>query len=183
MSNTKSDIAMFTLKLIASKTFSAFSYDDIAREFNMTKAAVHYHFKSKEDLGIAICDAFRNMILESQAREVEAARKGRHPWHFLESMFTALPDDAICPIVSLQADFDNLPEGMRQALAEVTKVELEHLRLLTGAYNDKVDYEDVVPLLLSMKGALQYRRVMGEKFFRTTVKTIKSLFYTTIPKP
>ena len=183
MSCTKSDIAMFALKLVSQKTFSAFSYDDVAREFHMTKAAVHYHFKSKEDLGIAICGAFRDMLLESRAQELEAARNGRHPWHFLESMFTALPDGAICPIVSLQADFDNLPERMRQALTEVTKIELEHLRLLTQAYNDKVDYEDVVPLLLSLKGALQYRRVMGEKFFQKTVKTIKALFHTTIPKP
>lgn len=183
MSSTKSDIAMFALKLIAQKTFSAFSYDDVAREFHMTKAAVHYHFKSKEDLGVAICDAFRDILLESQAQELEAARKGRHPWHYLESMLIALPDGAMCPIVSLQADFDNLSERMRHALTDLTKVELEHLRLLTQAYNDKVDYDEVVPLLLSLKGAQQYRRVMGEKFFQKTIKTIKAKFYTTIPKP
>lgn len=183
MSNTKADISTFALKLITCKTFSAFSYDDIAREFNMTKAAVHYHFKNKEDLGIAICNEFRDMILESQAQELEAARKGRHPWHYFEALLAMLPDNAICPIVSLQADFDNLPERMRQALTEVTEIELEHLRLLTQAYNDTVDYEDVVPLLLTLKGAMLYRRVMGEKFFRKTVKTTKALFYRTIPKP
>ena len=79
MSSTKSDIAMFALKIIASKTFSAFSYDDIAREFHMTKAAVHYHFKSKEDLGIAICDAFRHMRLESKAQELETGRHRSDP--------------------------------------------------------------------------------------------------------
>jgi TetR/AcrR family transcriptional repressor of nem operon len=84
--------------------------------------------------------------------------------------------------VSLQADFENLPERMQAALTELTSVEIESLRLLTHAYDDKADFEAVIPLLLSLKGALQYRRVMGEKFFQKTLKTIKEQFYAAIPK-
>lgn len=182
MSTTKSEIALFALKSAGSKTFSSFSYDDVAREFNMTKAAVHYHFKNKEDLGVALCETFRNMLLESRTREIEAARGGRHPWLFVEAMFKSLPAGGICPIVSLQADYENLPERVRAALTELTTVEIETLRLLTRAYDEKVDFDTVLPQLLSLKGALQYRRVMGEKFFQKALKSIKALFYAAIPK-
>jgi TetR/AcrR family transcriptional repressor of nem operon len=84
--------------------------------------------------------------------------------------------------VSLQADFENLPERMQAALTELTSVEIESLRLLTHSYDDKADFEAVIPLLLSLKGALQYRRVMGDKFFQKTLKTIKAQFYAAISK-
>lgn len=179
---TKSEIAMFALGLVAHKSFSSFSYDDIAREFDMTKAAVHYHFKSKEDLGVAICELLRDRILESRPGEIGAAKKGKHPWQYIESTFKSLPANDICPIVSMQADFENLPEHLRTALAELTSVEIETLRLLAHAYNDKADDGAIVPLLLSMKGALQYRRVMGDVFFKQAVKRIRAQFYAAIPK-
>jgi len=182
MSATKSEIAMFALGLIAHKSFSSFSYEDISREFNMTKAAVHYHFKSKEDLGVAICELLRDMMLESRPEEIEAAKSGRHPWQYIESRFKSLPSTGICPIVSMQADFENLPDHLRTALAEVTTIEIETLSRLAHAYSDKVDDGAIVPLLLSLKGALQYRRVMGDVFFKQAVKRIKAQFYEAIPK-
>lgn len=182
MSTVKSEIAAFAMGIVAHKSFSSFSYDDISRAFGMTKAAVHYHFKNKEDLGVAICELIRDKMLESRQAEVEAARKGRHPWLYIETRFKALPSNGICPIVSMQADFENLPEQLRAALAEVTSVEIENLRLLTRAYDDTIDDEIVLPLLFSIKGALQYRRVMGEGFFKKAMKNIKNQFYAAIPR-
>lgn len=181
MSNIKSEIAAFAIGLIAQKSFSSFSYDDISREFGMTKAAVHYHFKSKEDLGVAICELLRDKLLSAREQELDAARKGRHPWQYLEARFKSLGPGGICPIVSMQADFENLPERLRAALAEATRVEIENLSLLAQAYDKDVDLDRLTMLLLSIKGALQYRRVMGEGFFRKMVKSVKAQFYSVIP--
>lgn len=182
MSTTKSEIAVFSLGLIMQKSFSSFSYDDISRRFNMTKAAVHYHFKSKEDLGVAICELLRDRIVASRGEEMEAAKKGRHPWRYVASRFKAIGADGICPIVSLQADFENLPERLRAALKEVTEVEIDNFCRLARAYDDTVDDDMVISLLFGVKGALQYRRVMGEKFFQSIMKRIQAQFYSVIPQ-
>lgn len=182
MSSTKSDIAVFALGLIARKNYSSFSYDDIAREFGMTKAAVHYHFKNKEDLGVAICELFRDRILALRAEWIEACRGGRHPWRYIEERIGRLPSGVICPIVSMQADFENLPESLRLALKEVTATEIETLRILAKAYREDVDADSVTLVLLGLKGAMQYRRVMGEPFFQKMMKTIKAQFHAVVPK-
>lgn len=182
MSTTKTKITMFALGLIMQKSFSSFSYDDISRRFNMTNAAVHYHFKSKEDLGVAICELLRDRIISSRDEDLAAAREDRHPWQYIETKYKAFASGGICPIVSLQADFENLPERLRNALKEVTEAEVENLCLLAHAYDNTVNKDTVVSFLFSLKGALQYRRVMGEKFFQRIVKNIKAQFYLTIPK-
>lgn len=182
MSTVKSEIAMFALGLIMRKSFSSFSYDDISHRFNMTKAAVHYHFKNKEDLGVAICELLRDAILAAQDKEVALAARGRHPWQYVETRHKAIPSGGICPVVSLQADFENLPERLRLALKEVTEAEVENLCLLARTYDSDVDENGVISLLFSLKGAMQYRRVMGDTFFRKVLKNVKAQFYSVIPK-
>lgn len=182
MSTTKSDIALYALDLIGQRSFSSFSYDDISRRFDMTRAAVHYHFKSKEDLGIAVCEMLRDNLLESREEELREAEKGRHPWLFLESRFKSLAGGGICPIVSMQADFGNLSEKLRAALSEATEAEIDTLRALVRAYDPDADMDVVITLFFSVKGALQYRRAMGEKFFQKMAKSIKEQFYAAVPK-
>ena len=54
MKSKKEEITRYAiLRLIKQRSFSTFSYEDISKEMNMTKAAVHYHFEKKDDLGIA----------------------------------------------------------------------------------------------------------------------------------
>lgn len=181
MSTTKDEIAELALKLVGRKSFSSFSYDDISRELDLTKAAVHYHFQSKEELGIAVCEALREKLLAARVEELAKARKGRHPWRYLEARFKTLAPGGICPIVSLQADFENLPERLREALTALTATEIENLRLVTRAYDGEADEEAVIALLLSLKGALQYRRVMGERFFKKMVNCVKTQFFALVP--
>lgn len=182
MSTTREGIVLFALGLISRKSFSSFSYDDISRQFNMTKAAVHYHFKGKEDLGLAICELLRERQLAVREIELAAVRGGRHPWKHFEERLNRLERGGICPIVSMQADFENLPERLRAAVAEVSRLEVENLVLLAKAYDKRSDVEGVVTLLMALKGALEYRRVMGEDFFRKTIKNIRKRFYEAVPE-
>lgn len=182
MSTTKDDITQYAMNLIGGRSFSSFSYDDISREFNLTKAAVHYHFRNKEDLGVAVCDALREGLLAEREAGIEAARRGRHPWHFLKARAKMLAPGGICPLVSLQADFENLSDRLRQALAKATREEVATFCAVARAYQPGVDEAAVVALLLGLKGALQYRRVMGEKFFQQAAKAIKEQFFALLPR-
>jgi TetR/AcrR family transcriptional regulator, transcriptional repressor for nem operon len=45
------DAAERTMQMVG---YNGFSYADVARELGITKAALHYHFASKADLGAAV---------------------------------------------------------------------------------------------------------------------------------
>lgn len=182
MSAIKTNIIEFTLTLVGRKSFSSFSYDDIAREFAMTKASVHYHFRSKEDLGVAVCETIREQLLASREEELAAVKSGRHPWKYVKSRIKSVDEGLICPIASLQADFENLPERLRVALAETAETEIENIVLLARGYDAGVDKKAVISLFLGLKGALLYRRVMGEKFFRKMLLRAKEQFYALMPE-
>lgn len=182
MSTTRNEIVMLALSLIKRKSYSSFSYDDISRELNITKAAIHYHFRNKEDLGVAVCEAFRDAISMRCEERVKEAANGRHPWNILADMVTSQAQTGICPIVSMQSDYENLPERIRGALADLVTYELETVRTLVKTYDPDADIEAAILQFLALKGAMQYSRVLGEKFHEKTLKNIKKQFYRIIPK-
>jgi TetR/AcrR family transcriptional repressor of nem operon len=51
--------------LIADCGYAAFSYADIAAQINVSKATIHHHFPSKEDLAIAVLRRHRLRLVES----------------------------------------------------------------------------------------------------------------------
>ena len=183
MSATKADITSLAMELVKNKSFSSFSYDDISRNLNMTKAAVHYHFKNKEDLGLALCESLKTKFTEEHEKALPEARKGRHPWKCLEARMKMVGNEGICPIVSLQSDFENLPERLQDSLSELTRLEIDNLCELARNYDPNVDENEVIRLLLSLKAAMQYRRALGEKFFQSTIKGIKTRFQAICVRP
>jgi AcrR family transcriptional regulator len=58
------DIAQF---LVQTRGFNAFSYADIASQLGIRNAAVHYHFRSKTDLGHALVVRYRQTFARALA--------------------------------------------------------------------------------------------------------------------
>lgn len=54
ISNTKERILAVAEALIQKDGYNAFSFKDIATAINIKTASIHYHFPSKEDLGVAV---------------------------------------------------------------------------------------------------------------------------------
>src|SRR6185436_10208892 len=44
--------------LIQTRSYSAFSYQDVSDALGLTKASIHYHFPSKAELGVAVIDRY-----------------------------------------------------------------------------------------------------------------------------
>lgn len=183
MSTTRDEIIAIALRLIRQKNYSSFSYDDISRELGITKAAIHYHFKAKEDLGLAVCDFVRGELLARHRVRLEEVRNGRHPWSIIEERANNAAQCGICPMVSLQSDFANLPGVLQEGLRRLVETELECFCALIEAYNAKADCADAVTPFLAFKGAMQYRRTMGEGFYQKSIKNIRKQFYCAVPEP
>jgi TetR/AcrR family transcriptional repressor of nem operon len=56
--DTKEEIIRIGKELIKLYGYNAFSYADISKQLNMKNAAVHYHFRGKEDLLAGILENY-----------------------------------------------------------------------------------------------------------------------------
>ncbi len=178
MSCTKKEIILLTTKRIQQKSFTSFSYDDLAKEMNITKAAIHYHFKRKEDLAVAVCDFILEVILECYEYALEKVKnKDGNPWLFFEKRLQSIGVKEICPILSLQPDFEHLSEKVKDALKKVNQNEVALFSDLIHNYAPSANADRIaVVTAMSIKGAFTYRRVLGEAFFESTMETIKEQF-------
>lgn len=57
--DTPSKILDTAEKLIITKGFNAFSYQDISKKVGIKTASIHYHFPTKDDLSLAVVTRFR----------------------------------------------------------------------------------------------------------------------------
>ncbi|MEL7464891.1 MAG: TetR/AcrR family transcriptional regulator [Pseudomonadota bacterium] len=98
--------------------FNAVSFRDIANEVGVKSASVHYHFPTKEDLGVALVERYA----ERQFDALDAATKGvGDPTERVKAL-AALHRDAfvegksICLCAMLSAESIGLPERVASAV-------------------------------------------------------------------
>lgn len=185
MTNRRSQIIELTLKNIQEKGFTSFSYDYLAKELGVTKASIHYHFEKKGDLGVAVCERIQHGLEEAytfiKESSIPAVEK---PFAFILRRIQFLEQDGVCPISALQADYQELSPSMQEKIQELSQMEIDvFVALLKEAKQhgalkstNEEDLESLAILLISStKGALQYKRVLGEDFFQKTLEQLKEL--------
>jgi TetR/AcrR family transcriptional repressor of nem operon len=63
--DTATQILDVAERLAQVRGFNGFSYADIAAELHLTKAALHYHFAGKAELGTALLDRYARRFAEA----------------------------------------------------------------------------------------------------------------------
>jgi len=58
MTDRKSQILDVAAELLQSRSYTAFSYQDISDRLGITKAAIHGHFRTKEMMGVALIGTY-----------------------------------------------------------------------------------------------------------------------------
>lgn len=185
MENRKSQIIELALRNIREKGYLSFSYDDLAKELGVTKASIHYHFMKKEDLGLAVCTKIKEGLERSYVNIDKAQMNIEDkPWELISMRVKQIGNNEVCPLSSLQADFNFLPEDMQESVQQLSQMEIDYLQKLLedvrkeGKYNTIKDTGALAALLIaSVKGALQYRRVVGEDLVSTVFDQLKQLVY------
>jgi TetR/AcrR family transcriptional regulator, transcriptional repressor for nem operon len=104
-------------RLAQVRGFNGFSYADIATELGITKAALHYHFASKADLGEALigryADRFGQALAALDATAPTAAGKLRG---YTDLYLGVLRDHRMCLCGMLAAEYPTLPDPMRASV-------------------------------------------------------------------
>ena len=104
-------------RLVQVRGFNGFSYADVAAELDMTKAALHYHFPGKAELGHALIDRYTRRFAEALA-EIDARIPA--PPDKLEAYAglyaEVLRGQRMCLCGMLAAEYQTLPDPMREAV-------------------------------------------------------------------
>ena len=127
---TASAILDVAQRLVQTRGYNGFSYADIAADLAITKAALHYHFATKAQLGEALVaryeTSFADLLAAIDAGSADAVDRLAG---YVRVYRDVLLDQRICLCGMLAAEYQTLPEGMQGGGGEI----LRHERGVAGA--------------------------------------------------
>jgi TetR/AcrR family transcriptional repressor of nem operon len=132
--DTRSLILMEAEFLIRTRGYSAFSYADLAERVAITKASIHYHFPSKEDLiTVLVRNYLGRFTATLEAIRQQHAEAGTR-LHAYAHLFLEGFEHGMLPLCgALSAERSALPESM---LPQVQAFFQIHLDWLAGVLED-----------------------------------------------
>ena len=104
-------------RLVQVRGFNGFSYADVAAELDMTKAALHYHFPGKGELGRALIERYTERFVAALAdidERIDAAPAKLDAYAGLYA--DVLRGQRMCLCGMLAAEYQTLPDPMRPAV-------------------------------------------------------------------
>lgn len=187
--DTREEILKVASGFLQTRGFSAFSYAHIAEALDVKPAAIHYHFATKTDLGLALIERFRaryrRWMDEADDQGLSAAQKLegyiRIATRFAED--TSGPAGAagrICPAGALEAELGAIPPEMQDAVrAMVEEIYAWLARVLDqgkkeGVFSFEGSATDMATFIASaIQGGLQVGRALGKPRFDAVLRQIK----------
>lgn len=163
----KEEILALALYFTRLYGFDSFSYQDLSNKIGITKASIHYYFKTKEDLAIAICDKLKKDLInvENNVKEID---------DFLERIMV-LFNYAIeklsykdnCAISSLESGYCKLNHEIKIKVNELVNLEIEIIEnTLKYGVDEKVLLDNIdikmeaYTLLSLFKGSILHSRTI-----------------------
>lgn len=178
----KSEIIKLTHHLIREKGYDGFSYLDLSKALGITKASIHYHFPSKEDLGIALLDWIHLELINGKDN-LMSLDSARHRVEAIIGYYIEISEtNLICPISSLQLSWNRLPDKLKERLREMTEFEVTYLADLINEGQTDGTFTSTLPsamlaktILATLKGLLQYNRTLQLADTQEHMKTVLSI--------
>ena len=97
--------------------FNGFSYADIAAEVGITKASLHYHFRTKSELGRSLIERYHSTFLAAlEAIDEESQGAVARLEAYVALYAGVLRGDRMCLCGMLAAEFSTLPPEMQQEI-------------------------------------------------------------------
>ncbi len=181
-SDTKSKILNRAEDLFRQRSYSGFSYNDIAKPLGIKNAAIHYHFPSKGDLGVAIIQRYRRLLARVTRRSPQNGEQARQQLEVLFEFESGLTtrDRRVCPLAVMATDYVNITPAMQSEGQQLVHEMTEWLtQVLTIGRDDGTFRFDgqaadkAVAILAAFVGARQISRVGRSDHFSSTVTQIR----------
>ena len=115
--DTSTQILDVAERLVQVRGFNGFSYADVAGELGVTKAALHYHFPGKAELGQALMARYAERFADALAGiEAEDASAPVKLEAYADLYADVLRGHRMCLCGMLAAEFHTLPRPLRDAV-------------------------------------------------------------------
>ena len=167
--NTRLAILKRAERYLQDTGYASFSFRTIAADLGIKSASVHYHFRSKEELGVALLEGYRERF-ETWARSREKRRSAKADlteWFKYWSGLCRTGD--ICPGGAFSAEITALPKSVKQSLVNLQDAERRWLTEILGRGRHSKQMrsvgtpEDQANLILAtLQGGVQLSRVTGD---------------------
>jgi TetR/AcrR family transcriptional regulator, transcriptional repressor for nem operon len=104
-------------RFVQVRGFNGFSYADVAAELRITKAALHYHFPSKGELGAALIDRYCDRLAANLAALAAADQSAAARLRGYAALYrNMLREERLCLCGMLAAEYQTLPPVMQSAV-------------------------------------------------------------------
>jgi TetR/AcrR family transcriptional repressor of nem operon len=156
-------------RLLQVRGYNGFSYGDVAEELGITRAALHYHFKGKAELGQALVERYALRFgtaldaLDATAPDAAAKLRG-----YADLYLDVLRRDLMCLCGMLAAEYRTLPEPLQESVSAFFDTNTSWLRgvLEQGSAEGSVRLlgspDDVAAMVLGgLEGAMLITRLDG----------------------
>ncbi len=102
-------------RLVQSRGFNGFSYADIAAALAISKPALHYHFPSKAELGLALVQRYEQHFFQALSTVDDRDAPARLE-HYASLYAGVLRDQRMCLCGMLAAEYRTLSEPIQQSV-------------------------------------------------------------------
>jgi TetR/AcrR family transcriptional repressor of nem operon len=132
--STRDKVLAIAERLIQTRGYNGFSFDDIAREVGVRKPSLYHHFATKADLGAAVVRGYTRKFAGALARieqdhdDADEAL-ARYVRLFTDTYATSCQ---LCLCGILGAEKNTLPDGIREELAGFFDLNMAWLTTLIG---------------------------------------------------
>jgi TetR/AcrR family transcriptional regulator, transcriptional repressor for nem operon len=167
---TASQVLDVAERLVQVNGFNGISYADIAAELSLTKAALHYHFNGKAALGEALITRYAERFADSLDDIDQHVKGAPAKLRTYAGLYAAvLRENRMCLCGMLAAEYQTLPEAMREAVVRFFDA---NEAWLAGVLNHGVEErslsvagsaEDTARMIIStLEGAMLVARPYGD---------------------
>jgi len=113
-SERKAQILDVAQELVQMRGFNAFSFGEVAERIGVKPAAIHYHYPTKFDLGVALMRRYRHRLHASLAKIDELRLSPRRKLERYFALFhaTLKPDNRMCLCGMLATEMTTLSDAM-----------------------------------------------------------------------
>jgi TetR/AcrR family transcriptional repressor of nem operon len=104
-------------QLAQTRGYNGFSYADIAAQLGVTTPSLHYHFRSKAQLGSALIDRYHQAFIAALvAIDDQTSDPPEKLRSYVELYDSVLRNDRMCLCGMLAAEYATLPTAMQERL-------------------------------------------------------------------
>jgi TetR/AcrR family transcriptional regulator, transcriptional repressor for nem operon len=115
--DTATQILDVAERLVQVRGFNGFSYADVAAELKITKAALHYHFAGKAELGEALVARYAARFAEALTGvEARTANASARLDAYADLYLDVLREQRMCLCGMMAAEYQTLPTPMQDAV-------------------------------------------------------------------